>query len=295
MDFAEVAPDDRATATALLDRMGEITFNRSLDEWTRQSSPQPVPRRTTVRWVAVITAAACLAGVLVLVQGNSRSLLPLLAAPPAWAAVPTSASPEQTSAITAACQKLTSTLHKVGMPGVPANLPRLAALDLRGTGATAFFQGNGNTIACMATKAVRPASQTKSSWLALWVDGFPVPTKPVGQSAIALDAIGTATTSYFDKSLSGNPNTLAEYTTVTGRVPANTARVIVQLPRGPAAIATLLDGQFALWWPASFGEYYNVRFVAIDAQGKPLATLIETSPWWSGYAPDIAPTPTSTP
>jgi hypothetical protein len=293
LDFAGIAPEHRATATALLDRLDEITFDGSLDTWDDLSSRDPQRRHTTARWVAVVAAAACLAGVLVLVQGNSPSLPPLLAAPPAWAAVPTSASPEQTTAITAACQKFTSIMHNVGMPGVPAVLPHLAALDLRGTGATAFYQGNGNTIACMATKDVKPASQAQSSWLALSVDGFPVPTKPVGESAIVLDAIGTATTSYFDKSRSADLNTLAEYTTVTGRVPANTARVIVQLPKGPVATATLLDGQFAIWWPATFGEYYNVRFVAIDAQGKPLATLIETSPWWSGYAPNIAPTPTS--
>jgi hypothetical protein len=144
----------------------------------------------------------------------------------------------------------------------------------------------------MATKAIKSAPQTKGTWLALSVDGFPVPTKPVGESAIVLDAIGTAATSYFNKSLSGDLKTLAEYTSVTGRVPANTARVIVELPKGPAATATLLEGQFAIWWPATFGAYYSVRFVAIDAQGKPLATLIETSPWWSGYAPDIAPNST---
>jgi hypothetical protein len=290
-DFSEMDLIDRVTATALLDRLDEITFNRSPDGWLLPAPVASPRRHPRAKWVALASAAACLAMALVLVQGTSRHLPPLLAAPPVWAAVPANATPAQTKAITTACQKLSSALHMGGMPDMPVTLPPLIARDLRGTGATGFFSRGVDTIACMATRSVGSMSSDGAGWIALWASPFPPASRPEGSQAIVLDALGTGAISAFDNSIASGHKTLTEYTTAMGRAPATTDKVIVSLPRGRVATATLVNGQFAIWWPAVAADFYEVRFTAVGADGQPLATLIETSPWWNGHVTGWAPNP----
>ena len=220
----------------------------------------PLPRRRHRRWPALTAAAASVAAVsIALALGTASSS-------PAWASEPSTPSPQDITAITAACTAplergaggaLSSGVVSVNGAAAPSSapaltapdsLPPLAALDLRGDIAFAVYQDSNQTATCVANR-------DNTGWHDQDLQLGP----------------GTANTQPGVIAAGGSATVAGEQiTAVTGATPLGAARVTFQLDDGTEVRASLLHHTWAAWFPGNHHiEPGSIR--AYNATGDPIS------------------------
>lgn len=200
----------------------------------------PASRRRR-RWPVLISAAAAAAVV------GAAVLLGPSGSTPAWASEPRTTSPSDVEAVGAACAaplarglgdlQASGAVSVDGAPvdapapgalaGPPTTLPPLVALDVRGDVAFAVFQDAAWTVTCVAVEDG-----------GAWRDqGVQVGPGSSGQQPGVVSGGGTAT-------VAGQ-----QITTVSGVVPAGTARVTFRLDDGTQVRASVVGTTWAAWFP----------------------------------------------
>jgi len=291
--LADLAADDRSTALLLLELLEPVGFDIDADH---VKEPRTDPARRSWRRAAQLAgvAAAVAAIGIAMTVGGPQTVAPT------WAAVPSPASPTTYRTVDKACRGMAETLRNSGVPDIPAHLPPLRLLDMRGTGAFALFEDKASAATCLAVR-VHDWRPWKPSWVALSVGTI---ASAPHQNSLWIDVPGGGlmVEALFAKSpKDGKVNkflgtrTVASYTSIVGVVPHGTARVEVILPTHAKLTATIVGRYFASWFPGrledSVGPNYNIRVSAYNAHGQLIATDINTMPWWTGYAPGVAPLP----
>jgi hypothetical protein len=136
---------------------------------------------------------------------------------------------------------------------LPAELPPLVSLDLRGNGGLAVFADDQWTFTCMLLSSG---------------DGFetgPImvsPTDDVPASGTLGIVAGSQTTWADGRSLA----------MVSGTAPAGATAVELTLPGQPVAQADVVDGRFSIWWFGSFDPSTGT-LRALDAKGTELSVV----------------------
>ena len=219
----------------------------------------PLSRRRHRRWLALTAAAASVAAVTVTLALMTTS------SSPAWASEPSTPSPQDITAISAACtaplerdvsDSLSSGVGSVNGAAapsaapastVPDSLPPLAALDLRGDIAFAVYQDSTRTATCVAKR-------DNTGWHDQDLQLGP----GIANTQPGVIAAGGSTT------LAGE-----QITTITGAAPVAAARVTFQLDDGTQVRASLLNLTWAAWFPGNHHiETGTLR--AFDSAGNPI-------------------------
>ncbi|MEY4175255.1 MAG: hypothetical protein RI900_2420 [Actinomycetota bacterium] len=237
--------DEQHVADQLRSGFAGATYDRSATSFAG-GSRLPYIGGTT------LAAAAAVTGLLLATSGGANPAL-------AWSPAPAAVTAADEVAVRAACTvdpaQGSEGRDALSAPveALPAELPPLVVLDLRGTGGLATFADANWTATCLVVRTG---------------DGFergPVVLEPTTESAGAapLAVSWAASTTWQDGS---------DISMMSGVASADAVTVEVSVPGQPVAVTNVVNGRFNLWWIGALPtEEGTIR--ALDAAGGELAEV----------------------